>query len=177
VTTLSPTRSRRKRVAGLPWWALAAAIAVLGGVLVAVGVLVLNDDDSGTAAAPICTPTPVPGSSTPPTVVRANVYNATERDGLAGETGAELEERGFRVLDVANDPRGDAVPGTAIVRHGTAGVDQARWLAAQVEGAELVEVRRGGASVDLVLGDGFTALDTEAEAVAAFAASAPLTTC
>lgn len=100
------------------------------------------------------TPTPAvrPGTFT------LNVYNATDRDGLAGSVSKSLTARGFRVGAVANDPLKRTVKAAAEVRSGPAGTRNARLVAEQVAGSLLVVDRRRDAGVDLVLGEGYKAL-------------------
>ena len=180
MTTLRPTRSR-SRWRGLPWWAVALAVAVVGVALVAAGLVVTHrsDGSSRTAAArPSCTPTTaVPAA--PPTAVRLDVYNATQRAGLARTTASSLQRRGFEVQAVTNDPERATVTGAAVVRYPAGRLTEARWVAAQVPGSTLAEVAasRTGGEVDLVLGDADRSLASTAAARAAFVASAPEPAC
>jgi hypothetical protein len=113
---------------------------------------------------------PAPGPApviVPAGDVKVNVYNSTDRRGLAARVARQLERRGFRVRKVDNDPAGRQVTGAAEVRHSTAGVDAARTVAAHVGEVVAVPDQRPGASVDLVLGAGFTRLLPAADAAAA----------
>jgi hypothetical protein len=103
----------------------------------------------------------------PAAEVKVNVYNATDRRGLAARVAGQLEQRGFRIRKVDNDPAERQVTGAAEVRHSDHGADAARTVAAQVAGVVVVPDQRPGASVDLVLGAGFTGLVPTAEAAAA----------
>ena len=61
-------------------------------------------------ASPCTTVTVVPAATLPkPGKVTANVYNGTDRSGLARRTATELTARGFIVAKVANDPPGSAI--------------------------------------------------------------------
>ena len=62
------------------------------------------------SAGPTCVPAP---TSTPPAPadIRVNVYNSTDRNGLASSTAGAMRERGFAVLDIANDPLGREITG------------------------------------------------------------------
>ncbi len=130
---------------------------------------------SSTPARSAAAPTPsCPAPSPTPTVVaageiRVNVYNATDRRGLASRVARSLKQRGFLVRRVDNDPAKRAVTGAAEVRHGPAGTDAARTVAAQVGTVVLVPDERTNASVDLALGAGFVRL--QAVDVASAAAS------
>lgn len=113
-----------------------------------------------------------PAPSPTPTVVAAgavkvNVYNSTDRRGLAARVAKQLERRGFRVRRVDNDPAKRQVTGPAELRHSDAGADAARTVAAQVGTVVTVPDQRPGGSVDLVLGAAFTDLLPVAEADAA----------
>ena len=106
-----------------------------------------------------------------PEKVHVNVYNATDRRGLAAQVAGRLDRRGFDVRRVDNDPLGRTVTGEAEVRHGDAGVAAARTVAAQVGTVVAVPDGRPGGSVDLVLGADFTELVPPAEAAAALSPS------
>ncbi len=99
--------------------------------------------------------------------VKVNVYNATRRAGLAGAVSDQLEDRGFRLRNVANDPTDRDVKGVAEVRHGTKGRAAALTLRAHVPGAVLVKDRRKTAVVDLALGSRLRRLATTREAAVA----------
>lgn len=93
-----------------------------------------------------------------------NVYNSTDRRGLAAGVAQGLRSRGFPVLAVDNDPLDAGVQEPAQVRHGPQGLQAARTVAAQVDGAVLVDDGRTGAAVDLVLGAGYRQLRGPAQA-------------
>lgn len=174
MTTLSPTGGARRRSAALP--AVLAAVAML---LVGFGAgMWVGRGSGGGSAQPTPTPTvscpaspataaPLPASRT----ITVNVYNATDRAGLARTTATDLGKRGFRVGRVANDPKNATVAATAEVRYGPKGAAQAKVVAAQVQGATLVVDKRGDATVDLVLGDAYAGLATPAQVAAALAPS------
>jgi hypothetical protein len=110
-------------------------------------------------ASPAADPPPCPPDGTLPVAyggIQVNVLNATTRAGLAGETAQALTARGFAILGTGNSP--SAVPGTARISFGAAGVGAAYTLAAHVEGALLVLDSRADATVDLAVGDEFLAL-------------------
>ena len=132
------------------------------------------------AALPAC-PTPTV-TSNPPVVtiatksIRVNVFNATSRQGLAARVAAELRTRGFVVTGVANDPLRKMVIAPAEIRYGPAGRAAAQTLALQVSGAVAAPDGRKNATVDLVLGMGFTALRSPAEVKSAAAPGKPAAT-
>jgi len=120
-------------------------------------------------------PEPVPAPTVvPAATVRVNVYNATDRSGLAARAAAEMRRRGFRVATIGNDPLKRTVTGAAEVRHSAAGADAARTVAVhvgQVGPVVSVPDQRRRPTVDLVLGAAFRALLPTAEAAAALAPS------
>lgn len=94
-----------------------------------------------------------------PAAVTLNVYNTTQRTGLAASVAKELGERGFVVAAVANDPLGKSVPGPAEVRFGPAGQAGADLVIGLLgEGVVTAADERADASVDIALGDGYAAL-------------------
>lgn len=93
-----------------------------------------------------------------PVKVTVNVYNATDRNGLAASTAATIRKRGFTVKSVANDPLNKTVKATAEVRYGPAGAAQAKGVGALVTKPVMVDDKRKNATVDLVLGNAFTGL-------------------
>ena len=116
------------------------------------------------AAASTC-PTPTgPLAPTPPTHtlspadVTINIYNTTDRQGLARSTASELRDQGYLVATVSNDPLHRAVTGVAEIRYGTSGAGAAKLAATLVPGAALQRDGRPDSSVDLILGSRFRAL-------------------
>ena len=107
-----------------------------------------------------------------------NVYNATQRQGLAAHTAAQLKQRGFAIGQVTNDPLKANLAVAAQVRGAVSQRTELREVAAEVPGAQIKTDGRTDPSVDLVLGSGFTALastqqvTTQLQAAAAAAASA-----
>lgn len=93
-----------------------------------------------------------------PASVRLNVYNATDRSGLAHTVAEQLRKRSFAVVYVSNDPEKAVVHRAADVRFGSRGTDAAYLVAQQLTGAQMMPDDRSDATVDLVLGTGFTAL-------------------
>ena len=107
-----------------------------------------------------------------------NVYNSTQRQGLAAHTAAELKQRGFAIGQVTNDPLKENLTVAAQVRGAASQTAELHEVAAEVPGAQIKTDGRTDPSVDLVLGAGFSALastqqvTTELQAAAAAAASA-----
>lgn len=109
--------------------------------------------DAAATCAPALTTTPPA-----PADIRLNVYNSTDRNGLASSTAGAMRERGFAILDVANDPLGREVTGTAEVRARVDNQGAASVVLAQVAGAVFVPDDRTDDTVDLVVGVAFKAL-------------------
>lgn len=130
------------------------------------------------AAAPGPTPSCIaqPGAPTPGTTT-VNVYNATQRHGLAAATATQVRKRGFLVSTVSNDPLQKTVTGTAEVRFGKTGAARGRLVLALVKGATAVPDARLDASVDLVLGEAFSALAPPPKPAPAAATSTRPTGC
>lgn len=99
-----------------------------------------------------------PAKASTPSAVTINVYNATDRDGLAASVAKLLRTQGFKVTEVANDPLGKLIAGVGEVRHGRAGAAGAKLAAARLPGVRVVPDQRAGNTIDLVLGNTFTAL-------------------
>lgn len=181
MSLLRPTPSRRPWIRRAPLWTLVAGAALLAllaaGLILVLGFDGSSSDDASADASPTCTPVSAPRSTTPPEASEGgpvNVYNATERVGLAADTASLLADLGFELGDVENDPSGTTIAGTAEVRFGPEAEEQAHWVAAHVPGAELVELTREGPQVDLALGDAFgEVLDDGAARVAYADAATP----
>ncbi|TDD67015.1 LytR family transcriptional regulator [Jiangella aurantiaca] len=133
------------------------------------------DDGETAASGPTgepCAPG-APTSAPAPANVQVNVYNATERNGLASAVARQVRERGFVVVDVDNDPLDRAITGTAEVRSRADDQAAAELVATLVPGAVYVPDERTEATIDLVLGDAFEALSDPAAPPATPAAGLP----
>jgi LytR cell envelope-related transcriptional attenuator len=147
-------------------------VVVLVGVLAVVlfgagvGLSVLLRGGTDEAAQPVAEPTCVTTTTVPevtlpkPGTVSVNVYNATDRSGLAASTGVALKGRGFNVGEIANDPLGKNIKGVAQLRYGTKGESNAELLVFYFPGAKLVADDRTDASVDVVLGAKFDSVES-----------------
>ena len=102
-----------------------------------------------------------------PSTVNVRVYNATDIAGLAQTVGGQLQERGFVVDEIANDPTDRQVTGVGEVRHGPRGNDAAAYLRVFLPGAGDFLDTRATAQVDLVLGPDFQTLATPEQVAAA----------
>lgn len=106
--------------------------------------------DTEPTAGPCTTIVPTPELR--PADVSVNVYNSTNRRGLAGAVAKDVDKRGFKVKAVANDPLHKTIKKAAEIRFGPAGEASAKVLAAHVPGAVMVKDKRKDDTVDLVLG-------------------------
>lgn len=187
MSTLTPSGGRRRRRGRAFSALLVGLVALVAGA--AVGWSLTNREPAPAASSPTTSgcPTPQPsGSGSPgssgtakppaspkplpsPSTITVDVFNATDRQGLAKTTAKQLEQRGFVIGDIANDPVGDPINGTAVVRYGPKGKAQAKVVAAQVPSSKLVNDKRVDRTVSLALGDGFDGLATPAQAAAALA--------
>jgi hypothetical protein len=111
-------------------------------------------------AAPSLVPPPCPPDGTLPVAyaqVQVQVFNATDRAGLAADTAAALTARGFAVLGTGNSP--SPVFGAARISFGAAGVPAAYTLAAHVGGGTILVLdNRQDATVDLAVGPDWVSL-------------------
>lgn len=115
-------------------------------------------DDDDVAGSPTMCPTGAPTDAPAPEEIELNVYNATGRNGLAQQVASQMSDRGFIILDVANDPQDSTIEGTAEIRSHPDRENAAGLVASMVPDAELVADERDSDAVDLVLGDSFEEL-------------------
>jgi hypothetical protein len=105
--------------------------------------------------------------------ITVNVLNATTRGGLAKQTADELKKRGFHIGTVGNaTPQYDKkVKGVGILLGAKDSTHTSLpVVGAQLAGADQRTDTRTGTDVDLILGDRFTSLTSEPDAVKALAA-------
>lgn len=121
-------------------------------------------------AAPTASAKPTASCTAPalpqPKTITLNVYNATDRTGLAGTTAKTLKDQGFAVASVTNDPLNKKIEAVAEIRHGPSGKDAAAAVALRFPGAVLVADNRPDASVDVAIGQAFAAVGTATAAPA-----------
>ena len=194
MSTLSPLRRPPAR---RPGWLVAVLVVVTMLVMFSVGfaaAVLLGEEQrptvvAGTQAAesvtvtsgePTLEPEPcettlvAPAEVLPrPDSVIVNVYNSTQRAGLAGTTAQELSQRGFRINKVENDPLGVSLRGIGEIRFGPAGADNARLLEFFFPGALLVDDGRSGPRIDVSLGRGFEAIADQGVVAATLASPSP----
>lgn len=127
------------------------------------------------AASGAASPSPAAGATSTavpqPQAVTVNVYNATDKSGMAARTAEELKKRGFTVGQVGNAPAAldKKVTGTVQVISGPAGLGAATLLGAQVASPAASADARTDATVDFIIGDAFNALLDPTQAAAALA--------
>ena len=99
--------------------------------------------------------------------IQLNVYNATDRAGLAKEIALEFKQRKFKVdpEKATNDPLGKPVEGVAVLRYGPKMVGAA-WVVRSYflnDAVREFDPSRQDESIDIVLGPSFKKLATETE--------------
>lgn len=105
-----------------------------------------------------------------PRQVNVNVYNATDKIGLATSVKLDFEYRKFHVVKTGNNPLGKPVPGVAILRYGPKSVGAAYVIDAYFlnEAVHEYDAKRTDDTVDVVLGGEFKQLATQTEVNQAF---------
>lgn len=174
------TRQRRQ-----PLWL--TILLIVGGALVMGGLgfglsTLLHREPSAESASGSPSTAPLPCKTTlvsPAEVlpqtdkVRINVWNSTQRVGLATDTAKVLSARGFTIVGVDNDPLNQQVSGVAEIRYGPKGAAAAQLISFYIPGAVMVGDNRTGRVVDVALGQEFKKLNGEAEIAAAMASPSP----
>lgn len=117
-----------------------------------------------------------PARTLTPSAVTINVYNATDRAGLAASVAKSLRTQGFKIAKVTNDPLGKPIDGVGEVRRGRTGAAGATLAATRLSGAKVVPDKRTDDTVDLVLGNKFKALSAPPK-VAPSKATKPTRSC
>jgi LytR cell envelope-related transcriptional attenuator len=93
--------------------------------------------------------------------VSLNVYNSTSKKGLAAAAANDARDRGFKVKAVSNDPKRANVKQVAQIRYGPEGAASATLVRKHVPQAVLVNDKRKGDTVDLVLGAAWKGFGSE----------------
>jgi hypothetical protein len=148
------------------------SLAVVGALVLAaiifVTVALIKDRQSGATVAQSCPNNAVMANIKLPqdeSEVTLNVYNATDKPGLAGEVKTEFQNRKFKVAKSGNDPLKKAVKGAAILRYGPKAVGKA-WLVRAYflnEADREFDIKRTDDTVDVVLGPKYLQLATQTE--------------
>ena len=117
------------------------------------------DNSARASRPPAATCSPYDPKAVTPESTRVNVYNASNRVGLAASVSRSLGDRGFVIGKVANDPTSRKTPKVAEIRYGPKGEAQAKLLRTSMpKGTTLVNDKRKVVIVDLALGPKFTTL-------------------
>lgn len=129
------------------------------------------------AQAQACASASAAPPSLDPATVTLRVFNATDQGGLAQEVAAGLQQRGFVVAEIANDPTERDVTGVGELRHGPRGSEAAAYVGLVVPGMGDFLDTRATAQVDVVIGPEFVlpqgiAAPEEVQAALAAGASA-----
>lgn len=156
-------RRRRRRTAMV----LTALVTLLAVVLVYSFAYyqgwLASDDDAAQPSGDMVTTSAPPGEAElQPADVLVNVYNGTQRAGLASTTAEALATYGFTIDAISNDPERASVS-LVDIRYGPQGEEGAQLLSEVFPEATLVPDTREGAQVDVVLGRNFTELLPEGE--------------
>lgn len=137
------------------------AAAVFTGLLPAPVTREFSREDENPAPVTPC----VPAGATAEELgsITTNVFNATDRTGLAASIGENLSRQGVLVNTEANWPQGQ-MDGAVQLVAGARGITAAYTLQRLFPAAEVAfEPGREDATVDVVLGTGFDSMLSEAE--------------
>lgn len=118
----------------------------------------IRANDTATGATTTLTPSPTSSCDLTPEEVPVNVYNATNRAGLAAQVASDLRKRGFQVLTVANDPKREELTGRGELRYGELGKPGAELVSQHIGSFAKQVDERTRTSVDVVLGPKFDRL-------------------
>ncbi|MGH3545803.1 MAG: LytR C-terminal domain-containing protein [Mycobacteriales bacterium] len=139
----------------------ARALVVLGimaliAVIAVVWTITRDTRDNSSSAANTCAVERIAADIPKPAAVKLQVFNATDRDGLATTVADAFRARGFNVVEVGNSP--DVLTGTAEVRFGAKAVGAAHLVRAQIPDAQSLADNRQDDIVVLVLGPDYVNL-------------------
>jgi hypothetical protein len=90
--------------------------------------------------------------------VELNVFNGTDRNGLASKAARDLRNRGFVILEIGNAETEDFQTGVALVRGSLAAQSEAVVLLGLLPGAEFRPDNRPDTSLDIILGSKYQKL-------------------
>lgn len=156
-------RKERARHRGRRSWPLVTFVLIFTLVAGVVWWRVLNDSSKNDSAkSGACSSAQATtAADLSPKDISLRVYNSTNRQGLAGSVGKQLQGRGVNVLTMANDPTTRDVQGVAEIRYGDSGAAQATFVKALIPGGRMVKDSRTDDVVDLALGPKFAKLAAE----------------
>jgi LytR cell envelope-related transcriptional attenuator len=142
-----------------------AVLFVTAGVVV---ILVINRDTQTRPVVAGCAPDEIPADIRvrERDQVTINVYNGTDKSGLAEQIGAEFRNRGFQVAKAETAADGKQYDRIAVITYGPSGIGAA-WLVSAYflagEAESDYRADRPGDDVDVVLGAKFQQLATSTE--------------
>ena len=159
VESAASRRHRRNRRAAI---ILVILVAALAGAFYYAASYMNRPSIPAASACPTSEPTagtPAPPAPPAPGQVTVNIYNATNRAGLAADTAKNVKARGFVIGAVSNDPAKKKIDGVGEVRFGPNGKAGAELVVALLNGVTPQQDTRADASVDLVIGNGYKELN------------------
>ncbi|MFF8968613.1 LytR C-terminal domain-containing protein [Streptomyces sp. NPDC014995] len=176
---MRPSRRRGRLVVVVV--ACGAVLGVAGwGTLQLIDVFTGGGGTASAAGSKTCSVKASPAATVPPAAlpkpaqITVNVFNATTRSGLAKTTADELRKRGFKIGEVGNASAqyDKKVPGTGVLLGPASSLNTSLpVLATQLSTAERrTDAARTGTAIDLILGNGFQALTSQADATRALTA-------
>lgn len=121
------------------------------------------------AASSSCT-THKPAALPKPAAVPVQVLNANGQAGLAATVSGQLKALGFNSAGYGNAT--SSIPSVGELHYGAAGAPGAKLLSYYLPGFKLIPISRAGATVDVVLGQAYKGLASQASAQAALARAA-----
>jgi hypothetical protein len=148
------------------------ALAVVGVLVIAAAIVVTITISKDRQKGPItnggsCTAGQVPVSLAlpEPKDVKINVFNATDKPGLASDVATDFKNRKFTVVKEGNDPLAKRVDGVAVLRYGPKKVGAAWLMRAYFlnEAKFEFDAKRTDDLVDIVVGLKFKQLATVTE--------------
>ncbi len=156
VPRFRPVNTRRRAI-GVS--VVVAVLATVGAGAWAFGINSKSDPTAGCVPAAYNAP--------PPTQALVNVFNSTQRTGLADEVAEELRQRGFQIGEIGNDPERRKVRGTGELRIAPNPSAEAQKDALQAweAGMSVSREKRGNTdTVDYVLGERWEGLNIDPQA-------------
>lgn len=104
-----------------------------------------------------------------PSQTKVNVYNGTERSGIAASVARELRKREFQVVNVGTERPAKPLNTIAVIHYGPPGQQAAHTIALEFSGkiTMALDKERDSRTVDLVLGEKYNGMQYRAKAKAA----------
>jgi hypothetical protein len=103
-----------------------------------------------------------------PALTRVNVYNGTNRQGLASAVAKEMQTRTFKVIKIGTEEQKKPITVVAVIRYGQPGLSTAKTVALEFPAkVKLVDDGRDSRTVDVVLGEQYKQMVDRKKAAAA----------